>query len=110
MSDEETPITKSWVEGQNQTLNVSSGNPAWNKDPNFVEPDVDTLENRIQNHKPTDDAIQIIETNRRYALGWSHYVLDNVPPGRERSTAFAKIEEALFWSNAAIARKPENQA
>lgn len=32
-----------------------------------------------------------------------------LPPGREQSTCLSKLEEACFWSIAAIARGPGNQ-
>lgn len=33
-----------------------------------------------------------------------------VPAGREQSLMLTKLEEALFWANAAIARDERNQA
>ena len=34
----------------------------------------------------------------------AYIVLDNTPPSREQSLAFTKLEEAVMWANAAIAR------
>jgi len=34
-------------------------------------------------------------------------VIDLTIPGREQSTALSKLEEAMMWANAAIAREPE---
>lgn len=34
----------------------------------------------------------------------AEYIESDVPPGRERSLAHTKLEEAMFWANAAIAR------
>jgi hypothetical protein len=31
-----------------------------------------------------------------------------VPDGREKSLALTKIEEAMFWANAGIARQPDD--
>ena len=48
--------------------------------------------------------------NERYQFlrneGWrlSQAVLEQCPSSRERSLALTKIEEAIFWANAAIAR------
>lgn len=32
------------------------------------------------------------------------WLINAVPPGRERAVAITKLEEAMFWSNAAVAR------
>ncbi len=32
------------------------------------------------------------------------FILHNVPAGREKALALTKVEEAMFWANAAVAR------
>lgn len=40
----------------------------------------------------------------------AEHMASNLPEGRERATALTKLEESLFWANAAIARSdPELQ-
>lgn len=34
----------------------------------------------------------------------AEFLTKNVPAGRERSLAFTKLEEVMFWANAGIAR------
>jgi hypothetical protein len=44
---------------------------------------------------------------RSAAKEFSHLIADTVPSSRELSTALTKIEEAVFWANAGIARNEE---
>ena len=68
----------------------------------------DDIENRIKYHRPDSTGIELIAKMRRLALDFSMGVLENVPLDRERALALTKIEEALFWANAGIARDPEH--
>jgi hypothetical protein len=68
------------------------------------------IENRIKYHRPDEDAINRIAVMRGTALMWAEQVLEYVPAGREQALALTKIEEALMWANAGIARDPEHFA
>ena len=68
------------------------------------------IENRIKYHRPDEHAIERIAVMRGTALMWAEQVLEYVPQGREQALALTKIEEALFWANAGIARDPEHFA
>jgi len=64
----------------------------------------ETIESRITHHPPSDRAkvlhqyvrLAIDRTMRRFAA--------ELPNCREASLAITKLEEAMFWANAAIAR------
>ena len=75
----------------------------------YTQPRTDQadLENRIKYHRPNAEGIEFIAAMREYALDWSGAILGRVPSGREQSIALTKIEEALFWANAGIARNPD---
>lgn len=45
------------------------------------------------------------ETIRESCTELAHYVNGTVPDGREKSLAITKIEEAMMWANAGIARE-----
>jgi hypothetical protein len=67
------------------------------------------LENRMNSHELNEAGRTEVAFNRDYAMKWSQFIIYNIPEGRERSIALTKIEEALFWSVAGIARDPKYQ-
>lgn len=58
----------------------------------------------MTNHRPTDDEIHAIEALREDFIGVAEAVEDVCPESRERSLAITKLEEALMWAVASIAR------
>lgn len=59
----------------------------------FIYHPADT-KTKIQGHENVrDDAWKVAST-------WDHFL----PESREKSIALTKLEEAMFWANAAIAR------
>lgn len=64
------------------------------------------IEHRFGYHPPKNEAtIKEHELVRAQTKGIAHYWSGNLPEGREKSLAITKLEEAMFWANAAIARK-----
>lgn len=65
---------------------------------------VKDLQNRFVHHAPkegqTDRYAEIREILRLNA----EYITERTPKCREQSLALTKLEEAMFWANAAIAR------
>jgi hypothetical protein len=65
------------------------------------------LENHFSHHPPTDDRIaKMHEAVREHCKGLAA-VFTFLPQVRERSLALTKIEEAMMWANACIARNHE---
>lgn len=62
-------------------------------------------ENDFNHHTPSPEGCVKIEGNREAAKTLAHYFIENCPPSRELSLALTKLEEVLFYANAAIARK-----
>jgi hypothetical protein len=55
-------------------------------------------------HPPKEGQSEKYETLRSIAKNLAIHILWNCPPSRERSLAQTKLEEAIFWANASIAR------
>lgn len=67
--------------------------------------DPTTLERNYSGDAPTDDAAWLVEAEiRELAKELAFVVNERLPHSREQSLALTKVEEALFWAQAAIAR------
>jgi hypothetical protein len=62
------------------------------------------LEVRFTYHPPKTGQPEKYEKIRSQALKLAELLCDLCPECRERSLAITKLEEVVFWSNAAIAR------
>lgn len=63
------------------------------------------LENRFSYHPPRNDNDRLDhQLVKAYLKRAADVVNERVPDGREKSTAMTKIEEAMFWANAGLAR------
>lgn len=67
----------------------------------------DQLSNRFNYHQPnTQDKIDRHQAVREACLDTAVAVVEATgEPSREQSLAITKLEEAMFWANAAIARQ-----
>ena len=65
---------------------------------------------RFTHHAPNAEQLEKYDQLRSVASGFAHYVAAKVPPGREQALAITKIEEAIMWANAGIARQPARDA
>ena len=64
-----------------------------------------SLHNRFRYHPPKDDATrEAHERVRGLCLNLAEEIDGLVPGGREKALAITKIEEAMMWANAGIAR------
>lgn len=62
------------------------------------------LENRFTYHAPAEDQVPRYNTLRQAGKEMALLIVNFVPQGREQSLALTKVEEAIFWANAGIAR------
>lgn len=68
------------------------------------------IDNRFDYHPPKDDETRQAHETVRAELRAVAYALDSLcPDGREKSLAITKLEEAMMWANAAIARSEANK-
>lgn len=86
-------------------LNDAQTNPA---PPVAIRPltpaDAKMLENNFTYHAPKPGQPQRYESLRHLAHTYAETILSYCPSSRERSLAITKLEEAVMWANAAIAR------
>jgi hypothetical protein len=63
------------------------------------------LEKRFRYHPPYGNQVERYQVVRDWGNKWATSIVSLCPPSRERSLALTKIEEAVMWANAAIARR-----
>jgi len=64
----------------------------------------DELDRRFTYHSPKGDQAERYNKLRARALKLARLIDDCCPQNRERSLAITKLEEAVMWANASIAR------
>lgn len=65
---------------------------------------VKDLNHRFTYHAPKPDQPDRYQLLRAMGRDVAITIIERVPPGREQSLALTKLEEAIFWANAGIAR------
>jgi hypothetical protein len=64
----------------------------------------DDIANRFSYHAPSGVKIDYHQQVRLFLEDAIHNVFDLLPESREKSLFLTKMEEAMFWANASIAR------
>ena len=63
-----------------------------------------SIENNFTYHKPFGNQPERYQQLRDGGKALAIQIVLQTPPSREQSLALTKLEEAIFWANAAIAR------
>lgn len=63
-----------------------------------------TIENNFTYHAPNDEQQKKYVKIRSEAKRLANIIDKNCPESREKSLAMTKLEEAVMWANASIAR------
>ena len=65
----------------------------------------DRVDNDFAFHAATTDEKRNAHTSvREHCKSLAHYIVDNVPSGREQSLALTALEECMHWCNSGIAK------
>ena len=62
------------------------------------------LQKRFTYHEPKKGQSERYKIIREIARGFAGFIAENCPDSRERALALTKLEEAVMWANASIAR------
>lgn len=83
--------------------------PAVSDSPSYHDPSSSAdITNRFRFHPAdTNERIVAHERVRHLCHHLAHALDRDLPPGCEKSLALTKLEEVMFWGNAAIARRSE---
>lgn len=60
-------------------------------------------------HAPSEEAKLHHQAVRDHCRHVANFYMALLPDGREKSFAITKLEESMFWANAAIARQPREE-
>jgi hypothetical protein len=63
------------------------------------------IDHNFTYHPPKEGYAQVYSDLREQARALAFYIAAMGPPSREQSLAITKLEECVFWANAAFARK-----
>lgn len=66
--------------------------------------DIKLVDYNLTNHTPTDKGIENIEALRNEAKIFANLIINLTADCYERRAATDKLQETLFWANAAVAR------
>ena len=69
--------------------------------------DQDDINNRFMYHPPSDTRAAKHVMIREHGKALVELINEEVPDGREKENAIMRIEEAVMWANAGLARSPE---
>ena len=62
------------------------------------------IQNRAEHHPPTPEIGRQHEKGREHVHRVMDFCRRGLPPSREQAIAMTKLEEAMMWANAGIAR------
>ena len=62
------------------------------------------IKNNFTYHAPKGDQLHRYDVIRQMAKQFADFIDDACPDSREKSLAITKLEEAVMWANASIAR------
>lgn len=62
------------------------------------------VRNDFTNHAPVGNTGQTLDKVTERCIDMADFIIDNVPPGREQSSALTNLEQVSMWAKAGIAR------